>query len=75
MDKYIYALELDSVCNSQKELSYALDKVLYEYIALNGNKIVLTFNQLADSTFIISFLKDKIFFLIRQDKNAYFVKK
>lgn len=60
MDKYKYAIELDSVCNSQKELSYALDKVLYEYIALNGNKIVLTFNQLADSTFIISFLKDTV---------------
>lgn len=58
MNKYIYSYELDSICNNENEITNALDKVLYETIMLNGDKIVLTFNQLADSKIFMSFLKD-----------------
>ena len=58
VNKYIYSYELDSICNNENEITNALDKVLYETIMLNGDKIVLTFNQLADSKIFMSFLKD-----------------
>lgn len=60
MNNYVYLSDLDSVCNSKDEMKYALDKVLYENILLNGDIVVLSFNQLADSSFIMSFLDDDV---------------
>ena len=60
LNRYVYLSDLDSVCNSQEEIKYALDKTLYENIVLNGDIVVLSFNQLADSNFIISFLNDNV---------------
>ena len=48
MDKLVYLHELDSVRTSQGEVAVAR-RALYEEIVLNGNTVVLTFNQLADS--------------------------
>lgn len=58
MNEIVYLYELDSICNTKKEMEYALDKALYEAIVLNGDKVALTFNQFADSVFIMSFLKN-----------------
>lgn len=48
MDKLVYLHELDSVRTSSQEVAVAR-RALYEEIVLNGNTVVLTFNQLADS--------------------------
>lgn len=48
MDKLVYLHELDSVRTSPREVAVAR-RALYEEIVLNGNIVVLTFNQLADS--------------------------
>lgn len=48
MDKLVYLHELDSVRTSSWEVAVAR-RALYEEIVLNGNTVVLTFNQLADS--------------------------
>lgn len=48
MDKLVYLHELDSVRTSPQEVAVAR-RALYEEIVLNGNTVVLTFNQLADS--------------------------
>lgn len=39
-------------------MAYAIDKSLYETIVLNNDIVVLSFNQIADSTLIMSFLND-----------------
>ncbi len=48
VDKLVYLHELDSVRTSSQEVAVAR-RALYEEIVLNGNTVVLTFNQLADS--------------------------
>ena len=48
MRKQVYLFELDSVRNSKAEIERA-QKALFEEIILNGNSVVLSFNQLADS--------------------------
>ena len=58
MNKKIYAFELDSVCNSTDEINYVLDNVVFKTIVVDGDILVLSLNQLADSTFIISCIKD-----------------
>ena len=47
MNRYVYLSDLDSVCNSQEEIKYALDKTLYENIVLNGDIVVLSFNPVS----------------------------
>lgn len=42
LNRYVYLSDLDSVCNSQEEIKYALDKTLYENIVLNGDIVVLS---------------------------------
>jgi len=59
LNKHKYLKELDSVCNSEEEMKHAL-KVLYKTIVLDGDIVVLSFNQLADSNFIVSFLNDEV---------------
>ena len=48
MRKLVYLYELDSVRNSPKEIE-AGQNALFEEIALNGNAVVISFNQLIDS--------------------------
>lgn len=48
MNKLVYLEELDSVRNTPKEIEIG-QKALYEEIVVNGNKVVLSFNQVLDS--------------------------
>ena len=48
MDKLVYLHELDSVRNSADEME-AARRALYQEIVCNGNTVVITMNQLADS--------------------------
>ena len=57
MDKLIYLFELDSTRNSNKEIEIA-QKTMFKEIVVNGNIIVLTFNQLTDSRAFLSALED-----------------
>lgn len=51
----VYLFELDSVRNSKKEIEIA-QKSLYREILLNGNNVIITFNQLSDSQFLLTLL-------------------
>lgn len=55
MKKYVYLFELDSVRNTDREIEIG-QKALYDEIVLNGNIVVLTFNQLVDSRGFFSLL-------------------
>lgn len=46
--KKVYLFELDSVRNSDEEIILA-QKTLFEEIVVNGNIVVMTFNQIVDS--------------------------
>ena len=48
MDELVYLFELDSVRSSPEELLRA-QRALFREVALKGNRVVLTFNQLTDS--------------------------
>ena len=48
MDKLVYLYELDSVHTSSQEILRG-QQALFEETVLNGNQVVLTFNQLTDS--------------------------
>lgn len=58
MDKYVYLFELDSRRNSDNEVTYA-QKVILEEIFVNGNKVVLTANQMIDSKAIIELISNE----------------
>ena len=61
MNKLVYLFELDSVRNSDKEIVKG-QQVLFEEIVLNGNQVVLTFNQLTDSeTFLNLLMEEKTY--------------
>lgn len=57
MDKLVYLYELDSVHNSPREILRG-QQALFEEIALNGNQVVLTFNQLTDSQAFLCAVRD-----------------
>lgn len=59
MDRLVYLFELDSVRNSEKEVEIG-QKAMYEEIVLKGNKVVLSFNQLADSEAFLYAIKSEI---------------
>lgn len=59
MNKSVYLYELDSVRNSKEEIQYAQERMFREII-LNGNQVILTMNQLADSVHFLLRLKMKI---------------
>lgn len=44
----VYLFELDSVRNSKAEIIKG-QQALFEEIVMNGNQVVLSFNQLTDS--------------------------
>lgn len=53
--KYVYLFELDSVRKTDEEILVA-QRALYDEIVTNGNVVVMTFNQFADSRGFISLL-------------------
>ena len=53
----VYLHEFDSVRNSISEIEYA-HRALFEEIVLNGNRVVLPFNQLTDSSAFVSLIQD-----------------
>ena len=57
MDKLVYLYELDSVHNSPREILRG-QQALFEEIVLNGNQVVLTFNQLTDSQAFLCAIRD-----------------
>lgn len=61
MDRFVYLFELDSVRNSREERE-AGQRALFEEIVKNGNTVVLTFNQLADSEAFLCAVKDEAVF-------------
>lgn len=56
MNRLVYLYELDSVRNSDKEIERA-EKALCEQIVVQGDTVVLSFNQLTDSDGFLHFLK------------------
>ena len=57
MDKLVYLFELDSVRTSSEEITLG-QRAMYNEIFINGNTVVLTFNQLADSKAFLSALEN-----------------
>lgn len=57
MRNYVYLFELDSVRKTDTEI-IAGQKALYDEIVINGNIVVMTFNQLVDSRGFFSLLND-----------------
>lgn len=53
MDKLVYLHELDSTRNTEEEIRIG-QQALYEEIVINGNRVVMTFNQLTDA---VAFLR------------------
>ena len=58
MRKQVFLFELDSIRDSKEEIERA-QKALFEEIILNGNTVVLSFNQLSDSRGFLRSLVDK----------------
>lgn len=59
--KNVYLFELDSVRKTDNEIIKA-QKALYAEIVINGNTVVLTYNQLVDSRGFFSLLDEKDYF-------------
>lgn len=57
MNRLVYLHELDSVRNSEQEI-FVGQRALYTEIVKNGNKVVLTLNQLTDSPAFLSLVRD-----------------
>lgn len=58
MNKLVYLEELDSVRNQPEEIKRG-QQALYEEIVINGNKVVLTFNQVLDSRAFLSAIENE----------------
>lgn len=54
----VYLFELDSVRNSKAEIIKG-QQALFEEIVMNGNQVVLSFNQLTDSEAFLSILENE----------------
>ena len=59
--KYVYLFELDSVRKTDEEIIEG-EKALYNEIVVNGNIVVLTYNQLVDSRGFFSLLSDSKYY-------------
>lgn len=57
MGKLVYLFELDSFRNKDFEIKKAIN-ALYRQIAVYGNTVVVTYNQLVDSRCMLSMLND-----------------
>ena len=58
MDRLVYLYELDSVRNSREEIIRG-QQAMFEEIVKNGNKIVLSLNQITDSHAFLYAVQDK----------------
>lgn len=64
MNKYIYLFELDSVCSSLQQIQHGQNK-LFEETLINGNFVVLSYNQLTDSkAFLAAVYNDVSYYYI-----------
>lgn len=61
MDELVYLFELDSVRNSPREILRA-QRTLFREVALKGNRVVLSFNQLTDSEGFLCGVRDPRFY-------------
>lgn len=61
MNRLVYLFELDSVRNSPAEIK-AGQEALFEELVLNGNQVVLTFNQITDSAAFLSIIRHEEMF-------------
>lgn len=57
MDELVYLFELDSVRNSPQEILRA-QWAMFREVALKGNRVVLSFNQLTDSEGFLCGVRD-----------------
>ena len=60
-DRYVYLFELDSVRKTDREI-VAGQKALFEEIVVNGNCVVLTYNQIVDSRAFFCLLSDDAYY-------------
>lgn len=60
MRKYVYLFELDSVRKTDDEIIIG-QQALYDEITMNGNVVVMTYNQLVDSRGFFSLLNSEIY--------------
>lgn len=58
MNKLVYLHELDSVHSTSKKIEVG-QNALFEEIVINGNKVVITFNQLTDSEIFLYSIKNR----------------
>jgi hypothetical protein len=58
MDKLVYLFELDSVRATPREIEIG-QQAMFEEIVENGNRVVLSLNQLTDSQAFLAAVKDK----------------
>ena len=61
MRKQVYLFELDSVRKTDAEIETG-QRALYDEIVVNGNTVVLTYNQLVDSRAFFSLLDEKEYY-------------
>ena len=61
MGKQVYLFELDSVRKTDAEIAVG-QRALYDEIVVNGNTVVLTYNQLVDSRAFFSLLDEKDYY-------------
>ena len=61
MDELVYLFELDSVRNSPREILRA-QRTLFREVALKGNRVGLSFNQLTDSEGFLCGVRDPRFY-------------
>ena len=60
MNKFVYLFELDSVRKTDEEIREG-QRALFEEIAINGNIVVMTYNQVVDSRGFFSLLRDQVY--------------
>lgn len=72
MGKYVYLFELDSVRKTDEEVAIGQEAICRE-ILVNGNTVVLTYNQLVDSRAFFSLMDDEGYYseLIRLFESGY----
>ena len=76
MSKYVYLFELDSVRKTDEEIVKA-QQTLYDEIVVNGNTVVMTYNQVVDSRGFFCLLDnreyyDNIIELFKKGKSSGF---
>ena len=57
MDRLVYLFELDSVRATLREMEIG-QQAMFEEIVVNGNRVVLSLNQLTDSQAFLAAVRD-----------------